>query len=515
MMKTKLNLLEMFAVGGLLVVCGLLVVGAACKGDNNTPEEPVVPPVEETGDVRIYVTTGDRALDFAKKAVNFNSKASMSPTMITINPTERYQRIDGFGPAITGSTSYNLMHMTAEERTKFLKETFSETEGMGYSYVRVPIGCADFSLSEYTCWDDREAGFGLTPEETDYVIPVLKEIVAINPKLKVLGSPITCPQWMKVHNLTDMLPHNSWRGGHLNPAHYQDYGDYFVKWIQAFQQEGIPIYSVTVQNEPLSGTLSASLLMSWEEQRDFVKTSLSPKLKAAGLPTKIYLYDHNYDYSAGGEFGVGLDDTWTNQKDYPLHIYASGVDDNVAGAAYHNYGGDPSEMTRVHNLYPDKDLLFSEASLGVWSGRDFYWRLVIDMKQVALGNVQNWCNGVLVWNLMLDYNHGPKRQYGCDECFGSVDIDPADYSYKSIIRHSFYYIMGHMSAVVKPGATRIGAGGYTATNFIYSAFENADGSYALVLVNEAEDIKKITINDGTHSFTYDIPAQSVVSYLWK
>jgi glucosylceramidase len=516
-MKTKLNLLEMLAVGGLLAVCGLGVVSACGNDNNNKPDDSNVPPVAETGDVTIYVTTSDRSFDFAKKAVDYNEKAGMSPTMITLNPTERFQRMDGFGGAVTGSTAYNLSKMTAADRAQFLKETFSVTEGMGYSYIRVSIGCSDFSLSEYTCWDNRNAGFALTAEETNYVIPVLQEIVAINPNIKILGSPWTCPQWMKVFDLTDLQPYESWRGGHLNPAHYQDYGTYFVKWIQAFQQAGIPIYSVTVQNEPLSGTLSASLLMSWEEQRDFVKTALSPKLKEAGLPTKIYLYDHNYDYSGGGHNWEGIG-SWTDQNDYPLHIYDAGVDDNVVGAAYHNYGGNKSELTRIHNLRPDKDIIFSEASIGVWSGgagRDLSKRLMSDMQEVALGNVNNWSNAVILWNLMLDYNNGPNREFGCTECCGGVDIDPTNYSYKSIIRNSFYYIMGHLSAVVKPGAIRIGTTGYTATNLTYTAFENPDGSYALVLVNNNNESKKITINDGTHTFTYDVPVKSVVSYLWK
>jgi glucosylceramidase len=413
--------------------------------------------------------------------------------------------MDGFGAAITGSTCFNLMQMTAADRTAFLKQTFSTTEGFGWSYVRVAIGCSDFSLSEFTCCDTPGIeNFGLTSEDTDYVIPIMKEILAINPNVKVLGSPWTCPRWMKVNNLTDLAAHNQWTSGQLNPAYYADYATYFVKWVEAFQAAGVPIYSITPQNEPLNRGNSASLFMGWKEQSAFVKQNLAPALRTAGLRTKIYLFDHNYNYDNMGD-----------QSDYPVNIYEDGDDDPlIAGAAYHNYGGNRSELLDIHEKAPTKELIFTETSIGTWNdGRNLTTRLPEDMREVALGTVNNWCKGVIVWNLMLDSDLGPNRPGGCQTCYGAVDISNSDY--KTIQRNSHYYIISHLAAVVRPGATRIGTTGYTATGVMYAAFENTDGTYALVLLNDTSTEKNITVSDGTNHFAYAVPASSVVSYSWK
>lgn len=469
--------------------------------DNSNGEEPELP----KGDVTIYVTTNNRSQDFKKQAADFSSKSNMSPTTIKLNPAERFQTMDGFGAAITGSTAFNLMKMTKENRTKFLKETFSPTEGMGQSYVRISIGCSDFSLSEYSLCDTPGIeNFGLTSEETDYVIPVLKEILAINPDLKIMGSPWTPPQWMKVNNLTDLQPFNSWTSGQLNPAYYDDYATYFVKWIQAMNQNGIKIYSVTPQNEPLNRGNSASLYMGWEEQFEFVQNHLVPQFKAASLSTKIYLFDHNYNY-----------DNMADQNGYPMKIYDAGIDSEVvAGAAYHNYGGDKAELLKVQSRYPERELVFTETSIGTWNdGRNLQVRLIDDMREVALGTVNNGCKAVIVWNLMLDTERGPNREGGCQTCYGAVDIDISDFS--TITRNSHYYIIGHLSSVVKPGAVRIGTTGFSDPGFIHSAFENTDGTYAVVLLNSTSASKSITLDDGKQHFTYEVPANSVISYKWN
>jgi glucosylceramidase len=469
--------------------------------DNSNGEEPELP----KGDVTIYVTTNNRSQDFKKQAADFSSKSNMSPTTIKLNPAERFQTMDGFGAAITGSTAFNLMKMTKENRTKFLKETFSPTEGMGQSYVRISIGCSDFSLSEYSLCDTPGIeNFGLTSEETDYVIPVLKEILAINPDLKIMGSPWTPPQWMKVNNLTDLQPFNSWTSGQLNPAYYGDYATYFVKWIQAMNQNSIKIYSVTPQNEPLNRGNSASLYMGWEEQFEFVQNHLVPQFKAASLSTKIYLFDHNYNY-----------DNMADQNGYPMKIYDAGIDSEVvAGAAYHNYGGDKAELLKVQSRYPERELVFTETSIGTWNdGRNLQVRLIDDMREVALGTVNNGCKAVIVWNLMLDTERGPNREGGCQTCYGAVDIDISDFS--TITRNSHYYIIGHLSSVVKPGAVRIGTTGFSDPGFIHSAFENTDGTYAVVLLNSTSASKSITLDDGKQHFTYEVPANSVISYKWN
>lgn len=484
----------------LLLSC--LMTATSCNRDSYTPS--AIDSIKDNGDITIYTTTNTRSQDFSKGFIDFSTKFNMSPNTITLDPTQKFQTMDGFGAAITGSTCYNLMRMTQEDRTKFLTETFSDDKGMGMNYIRIAIGCSDFSLSEYTCWDkEGKENFALQSEEKQYVLPVLKEILAINPSIKIMGSPWTAPKWMKVNNLTDLKPFDSWTSGQLNPKYYQDYGWYFVQWLQAMKKEGIHVSSITVQNEPLNRGNSASMYMTWQEQQAFIKQALGPQLKAASLDTKIYAFDHNYNY-----------DNIADQNDYPVKIYNdAGAASFIAGAAFHNYGGDKAELLDIHNQRPDKELVFTETSIGEWNeGRNLEKRLMEDMREVALGTVNNWSRAVIVWNLMLDNDKGPNRDGGCQTCYGAVDISKSNF--KKITRNSHYYIVGHLSAVVKSGAVRIGASGYTAEGLIYTAFKNIDGSYALVLLNDANENRKITINDAKNHFSYEVPAKSVVSYRW-
>ncbi|SUJ01480.1 O-Glycosyl hydrolase [Sphingobacterium spiritivorum] len=230
---------------------------------------------------------------------------------------------------------------------------------------------------------------------------------------------------------------------------------------------------------------------------------MGPQLRAAGLQTKIYAFDHNYNY-----------DNIASQNDYPVNIYKDQeAASYFAGAAYHNYGGNKSELLDIHQQRPDKELIFTETSIGTWNdGRNLSTRLMEDMQEVALGTVNNWSRAVIVWNLMLDTEKGPNREGGCQTCYGAVDINSANY--KTITRNSHYYIIGHLSSVVKPGATRIGASGYTADGLLYSAFQNVDGSYAVVLLNNSNENRAITLNDSKNHFSYQVPAKSVVSYRW-
>lgn len=318
--------------------------------------------------------------------------------------------------------------MTQADRTKLLEETFSVDKGMGYSYVRVAIGCSDFSLDEYTCCDEPGIeNFAMHPYDVRDLYPILKEILAINPNLKIMGSPWTPPRWMKVNNLSDLQPYNSWTSGQLNPKYYQDYATYFVKWIQTMEKEGFPIESITIQNEPLNRGNSASLYITWQEQRDFIKTALGPKFAGANLKTKIVVFDHNFNY-----------DNIPDQQGYPTRIYQD-IDaaKYIDGAAYHAYGGSSSEFTRIHNANPDKNLYFTEMSIGTWN-YSFDGDLMWTMKEIGIGSLNRYSKAVIVWNFMLDDKRGPNRPGGCTTCFGAVDISSTDY--KTLDRKSHYYL---------------------------------------------------------------------------
>ncbi|HRN16836.1 MAG TPA: glycoside hydrolase family 30 beta sandwich domain-containing protein [Xylanibacter oryzae] len=434
-----------------------------------------------TGKATVYMTSATGMYSLTKINADILSGDNNKSADIEINPSLTYQTMDGFGAAITYSTAYNLLKMSQTDRTNFLRKTFSDTDGYGFSYVRISIGCSDFSSKEYTCCDNPGIeNFGLQSDDINYVIPVMKEILAINPHLKVIGSPWTCPQWMKVEDINNKTPHNSWTDGHLNPDYYQTYSDYFVKWINAYQSAGVPIYAITPQNEPLNKGNCASLYMPWSEEADFLKV-LTPTFKKNGLTTKIYAYDHNYDaYS------------------YPLNVYKTmdGYEGSeyVVGAAFHNYLGDESSLDAMHNSRPDKGLIFSEASIGTWNdGRNLRTRLLDDMQHIALGTVNKYCTAVIVWNLMLDSNMGPNLDGGCQTCYGAVDINKNDY--KTISLNSHYYVIAHLSSVIKPGAVRIGTTekSLAINGIIYSAFKNTDGSYGMVLCNTSDMQQNISL----------------------
>lgn len=457
-----------------------------------------------------YTTTGDRNSSFAVSEVK-GEVTTVKTGSIRLDTGNEYQTIEGFGFAMTYSACYNLLKMSQEDRTELLTRTFSPTEGYGASYVRISIGCSDFSSTEYSLCDskgpedDLLRGFRLYKDETDYVIPVLKEVLAINPDLKIMGSPWTCPRWMKVNNLTDLKPYNSWTDGHLSPTYYRTYADYFVRFIQAFKAEGIDIYSVTPQNEPLNPGNCASLVMNWNEEAAFVQ-QLAAAIKRADLSTKIYVFDHNYNY-----------DNISSQQQYPVKIYDLLRDKNfegkelIVGAAYHNYGGSTDELNRIHQSYPDKELIFTEASIGTWNnGRNLDTSLADIAENVALQTVNKWCVGVIVWNFMLDMNRGPNLDGGCQTCFGAVDVAN---DYKSYTFNSHYYALCHLSAVVKPGAVRIGNSGWNMRGVTQSTFRNPDGTLAVVIYNSLQTPLSIHVTDYNVRYPLDVPARSMVSLL--
>jgi glucosylceramidase len=273
------------------------------------------------------------------------------------------------------------------------------------------------------------------------------------------------------------------------------------------KQQGINIYAVSPQNEPLNKANCASLYMPWQEEAPFV-AELASAFKKNGINTKIYLFDHNYNY-----------DNIEDQQDYPVKVYnALGNEfegsELVVGSAYHDYGGKNTELTDIHTQAPDKELIFSESSIGTWNdGRNLSKRLMEDMKNVTLGTVNQWCKAVLVWNLMLDMNMGPNLDGGCQTCFGAVDISM---DYKTITRNSHYYVISHMSSVVRPDAQRIGVSqrSLVKNGLVYSAFRNPDGTYATVVLNSSDENVTAVISDGQNHFRTVIPAQGVVSCKW-
>lgn len=498
----------------LLALCAATVTLSSCSVDSGLDlqaapealtEQPQAHP--RAGEARLFTTTADGVYKLYQDSVAVFTDQNMAPTTIEIDPTRRYQSMDGFGFAITYATCYNLLKMSQQERTALLRRTFSPTQGYGVSYARISIGCNDFSSTEYTLCDEKGLDhFRLHSDETRYVIPVLKEILAINPDLKIMAAPWTCPRWMKVADIQTKAPHNAWTDGHLNPDLRKDYAQYFVKFVKAMAAEGIRIHAVTPQNEPLNKANTASLYMPWQEEADFVR-ELAAAFKQSGVQTKIYVYDHNYDYGAG-------------QDDYPVKVYdALGHtfegSELVVGAAYHDYGGSNTELTDVYQKAPQKELLFTESSIGTWNdGRNLSKRLLADMQNVALGTVNRMCKAVMVWNFMLDDKMGPNLDGGCQTCYGAIDISSADYS--RLTYNSHYYIIAHLSAAAAPGAIRLGTRLNVSTpKLIHTEFLNPDGTYGAVLINTGDTQLSVTLSDGKAHFLARVPANGVVSCRWK
>lgn len=445
--------------------------------------------------ISAWQTTADKKLLFSPTAPAKASTATAAAKTITIDSQTKYQTMEGFGPAITGSAAYNLLKMSAADRDRILRAAFDPEEGMGYNYVRVSIGCSDFSLDEYTCCDQKGIEFFEMHEyDKRDLFPVLREILAINPDVKIIAAPWTAPLWMKSpENGTGS--YDKWTGGRVNPDHYGDYAEYFVLWIQEMEANGFPIESVTPQNEPLNSGNSASTHMTWEQQRAFVRDHLGPAFRENGITTKIWAYDHNFDV-----------------PDYVLNIYA---DKEAAqyfeGSAWHAYGGSYTVLARIHQAAPEKSIYFTEQSIGTWCP-NFGDNLMWHMAEVGLGTINNYCRAVVLWNFMLDANRGPNRPGGCTTCYGFVDCD-GTYSYASLTYRSHWYAIGHLSKVIRRGACRVRSS-VTAPDVTCTAFENPDGTHALVLLNQNASVQQFVVRSETGDFTFDAPARSVTSVIW-
>lgn len=444
--------------------------------------------------VTAITTTAAKTMLLKEAATDDMSKVVDGAATLTLDPSTRYQQMEGFGPAITGSAAYNLSKMSAADRAKILRAAFHPTEGLGYSYIRISIGCSDFSLQEFT-WCDKPGleNFAVHSEDETYVFPILREILAINPDVKIIAAPWTAPLWMKIARNSNE-PYNKWAGGRLNPDYYDEYAEYLVRWVQTMESNGFQIESITPQNEPLHDGNSASTYMPWEQQRDFIKHHLGPQFEAAGLDTKIWIYDHNFDVT-----------------DFVKNIYADKeASKYVDGSAWHAYGGSSSALKQIYNADPKKSIYFTEQSIGTWCpnfGDNLLWHI----REVCIGTINNYCRAVVLWNFMLDAERGPNRPGGCTTCYGFVDCD-GSYSYNTLTYRSHWYAIGHMSKVVKRGAYRVKS---TASGILASTFENPDGSLAAVVLNDADERKQLVVKSPKGDFVVDIAAKSVTSISWK
>jgi glucosylceramidase len=431
----------------------------------------------------VWLTTPDRAnLLTSKAGVAFGTGGS--GPVITVNPNTTYQSMTGFGASFTDAAAYTVFN--SSQRNAVMTALFSPSSGIGLSWLRQPIGATDFSRSFYT-YDDGAADPSLSrfsvAHDNAYILPLVTQARSLNPQLSIMATPWSAPAWMKTSN--NLI------GGSLADGNIGVYTDYLTKFAQAYQAAGAPIAYLSVQNEPeFSPPGYPGMPMSAAQQTTIINT-LAPKLRTAGLSTKILGYDHNWDDTSYAQ------------------TVNNGAGSNVAGSAWHCYGGDPSGQSVVHNAQPSKDIFFTECS-GTESANPantFADSLWWQGRNLAVGAVRNWARTVTTWNVALDANHGPVIG-SCTNCTGVATVNGGSVTY-----NAEYYVLGHLSKFVKPGAVRIDSTGYGQGGIENVAFRNPDGTIALVAINTG-GTQSFQVSYGGSSFGYSLPAGAMATYTW-
>jgi len=443
--------------------------------------------------VEVWLTLADGSKKLAPEADLDFTAGPGTGTVVNVNPNTLYQRLEGVGGAMTDSSAWLInTKLTPVQRKALMDNLFTRTGGgIGLSYLRLPMGASDFALKSYT-YDDLPTGqtdptlanFSIS-HDTAYILPVLQQALALNPQLRFMGSPWSAPAWMKTNA--------SLNAGALLPVYRQAFADYQVKFVQAYTAAGIPIDAITPQNEPMNENSSyPTMSMPAADQKIFVRDYLGPALARAGLTPKILVLDHNWDLA-----------------NYPLAILNDPAAlAYVGGTAFHCYAGQVGNQSAVHAAYPDTGVWFTECSGGGWS-KDFGDNVSWNMHNLVVGNFRNWGKSLLLFNVALDENAGPQNG-GCPNCRGIVTINQ---STGAVTYNEEFYILGHVSKFVNPGAYRAESTNYGEGQPENVAFLNSDGSLVLVVHSTAATTFDVEWN-GRH-FTYALPAKGTVTFKWN
>ncbi len=446
------------------------------------------PPATESESAEFWLTDPANEIRFVKQQNVTITETANEDVTIEVNPSTAYQEMDGFGFSLTGGSAYHIYNMSPAARASLLSELFDYSgSNIGTSYLRVSIGASDLDFEVFS-YDDLPAGqidlnmdhFTLE-HDRQYLIPVLKEILAINPNMKILGSPWSAPLWMKTNK-------NS-VGGSLKPEYYNAYAKYFVKYVQGMKAEGITIDAITIQNEPLHPGNNPSMYMEAHEQAAFIKTGLGPAFRDANINTKIIIYDHNAD-----------------RVDYPMSILNDpDARQYVDGSAFHLYGGQINSLNALHEAHPDKNLYFTEQWVG--AGSDFAEELKWHVWNLIIGATRNWCKNVIEWNLAADENQEPHTDGGCTQCLGAVTI-----SGDAVSRNPPYYIIAHAAKFVRPGSHRIDSSIFYGLSNV--AFQTPDGKVVVIVLNPGNANKSFNIKIGTKQINSQLAPGAVGTYIW-
>jgi len=474
----------------LIVLIALALIQVKCSKSGVDPT-PIIPPVPVTNDVDFWLTKGDQSVNLQKQStvLGFGTTYNMYQN-IEVDEAQTFQSVDGFGYTLTGGSAQVINLLSAAKKQELLQELFgASATSISISYLRISIGASDLDSMPYT-YDDMPYGqtdmsltnFKLSADVSG-LIPLLKEILIINPSIKIIATPWSAPVWMK--------DNNSFMGGNLQPQYYDVYAQYFVKYIQLMKSEGITINAVTPQNEPLHPGNNPSMLMSALQQAVFIKTNLGPAFQAANISTKIVIYDHNCD-----------------KPEYPIAILNdAAAKPFVDGSAFHLYGGDISALSVVHNAFPDKNVYFTEqytASTGSFDG-DLKWHL----KNVVIGSMRNWSKVALEWNLANNGAFEPHTAGGCSTCKGAITINSAD----NFTRNVGYYIIAHASKFVPAGSVRIASN--ISGNLNTVAFKIPGDKKVLIVENDGTATELFNIKFNGKWITTSLEGASVGTYTWQ
>ncbi|THD69543.1 glucosylceramidase [Robertkochia marina] len=483
-MSNSFNYLFILSSFCLFIISGCQEEGLISKDD--PPQQ--IP--EQTGEVSYWITLPDESekLKAYPNQLSFSSTPNTHPN-ISLDPQSTFQQVDGFGFTLTGGSAQLINELDPTVKADLLKELFGRgREEIGISYLRISIGASDLDASVFSYCDlppgekDPELqNFSIANDQT-HLIPVLLEILAINPEIMIMGSPWSAPVWMKdnQHSI----------GGSLLPEYYASYAKYFVEYIKAMKAEGIPIDAITPQNEPLHPGNNPSMYMTALQQSDFIKNHLGPAFEEAGLTTKIIIYDHNCD-----------------RPDYPISILNDAdTRKYVNGSAFHLYGGDISALSKVHQAHPDKALYFTEqwTSGNGHFGEDLSWHT----KNVIIGSLRNWSRVVLEWNMASDPEFKPHTEGGCTLCKGALTI----HSPFTINRNVSYYIIAHASKMIPPGSVRIAS---TLAGEIHNvAFVTPENKTILIAVNTSDKDQMFNVKYQGKWFTASLSKNAVATFAW-
>ncbi|WP_027149819.1 glycoside hydrolase family 30 protein [Methylobacter tundripaludum] len=438
----------------------------------------------------VWLTTADQTLLLQRQIddLRFADNANDFP-VIAVDAGQKYQVIEGFGFSLTGGSAMLISRLPAPDRSALLRELLlPDGDGIGVSFLRLSIGASDLSERCFT-YNDRPDGQS-DPELVHFdieagdleVIPLLREILAINPELKIMAAAWSAPTWMKTNR--------SFTGGKLRPDCYAVYAAYLVKYLKAMRDRGITVHAITPQNEPLNQKNEPSMIMEASEQVEFIKNHLGPALQAAGLAdVELFCWDHNCDV-----------------PEYPLEVFADAEARRyLTGSAWHLYGGDISVLSEVHQLYPEMKLYFTEQ----WVGSDgqFGGDLMWHVKNVLIGSLRNWSRVVLEWNLASDPFCCPHTPGGEARCVGALTIG------EEVTRNVAYYVIAHAAKFVRPGSVRIYSGQQTSLPNV--AFLTPAGDIVLIVLNDGAEARSFTIQFQGKQAVATLPASAVATYVWQ